>query len=40
MLIAKTGSFTPPFVLAAALIALGPLAFWLIVGDIRAEERV
>lgn len=33
-LIAKTGSYTPPFILAAALIALGPLAYWFIVGDI------
>ncbi len=33
-LIAKTGSYTPPFVLAAALIAVGPLAYWFIVGDI------
>ena len=34
VLIAKTGSYTPPFVLAAALIALGPLAFWFVVGDL------
>ena len=33
-LIAKTGSYTPPFVLAAVLIAVGPLAYWVIVGDI------
>jgi ACS family D-galactonate transporter-like MFS transporter len=33
-LIATTGSYTPPFVLAAALIAVGPLAYWFIVGDI------
>ena len=37
VLIAKTGSYTPPFVLAAALIALGPLAFWLIVGSVEGE---
>jgi MFS family permease len=37
VLIAKTGSYTPPFVLAAVLIAVGPLAFWLIVRDVKAE---
>lgn len=35
-LIEKTGSYTPPFVLAAALIALGPLALWAIVGDLKS----
>jgi nitrate/nitrite transporter NarK len=40
LLIAKTGSYTPPFVLAAALIAVGPLAYWFIVGNIsHAESR-
>ena len=38
-LIAKTGSYTPPFVLSATLIAVGPLAFWLIVGDIKQGRR-
>jgi MFS transporter, ACS family, D-galactonate transporter len=38
-LIAKTGSYTPPFVLAAVLVAVGPLAFWLIVGDLTAVHR-
>ena len=38
VLIAKTGSYTPPFVLAAALIAVGPLAFWFIVGGLEAER--
>ena len=37
VLIAKTGSYTPPFVLAAALIAVGPLAFWLIVREVPCE---
>jgi MFS family permease len=37
-LIAKTGSYTPPFVLAAVLIAVGPLAFWLIVGDLKVAR--
>ena len=37
-LIAKTGSYTPPFILAAALIAIGPLAFWLIVGQLTAVD--
>ena len=37
-LIAKTGSYAPPFILAAALIAAGPLAFWFIVGDITRRE--
>jgi MFS transporter, ACS family, D-galactonate transporter len=35
-LIASTGSYVPPFVLAAVLIALGPLALWLIVGELTA----
>ena len=38
-LIAQTGSYTPPFVLAAVLIAVGPLAFWFIVGDLKAVDR-
>ena len=37
-LIAKTGSYTPPFVLAASLIAVGPLAFWFIVGDVKSVD--
>jgi nitrate/nitrite transporter NarK len=36
VLISKTGSYTPPFVLAAVLIAVGPLAFWLIVREVTA----
>jgi MFS transporter, ACS family, D-galactonate transporter len=41
LLIANTGgSYTAPFLLAAALIALGPLAFWKIVGELKgAGER-
>jgi ACS family D-galactonate transporter-like MFS transporter len=38
-LIARTGSYAPPFILAAALIATGPLAFWFIVGDLTAVDR-
>jgi len=37
VLIERTGSYTPPFLLAAALIAVGPLAFWFIVGDLPEE---
>ena len=37
-LIAQTGSYTPPFVLAAALIAIGPLAFWFIVGELKTDN--
>ena len=37
-LIAKTGSYTPPFILSAALIAIGPLAYWFIVGDISRDR--
>jgi ACS family D-galactonate transporter-like MFS transporter len=40
MLIAATGSYVPPFVLAAGLIALGPLAIWLVVGDLTAVQRL
>lgn len=39
VLIARTGSYAPPFVLAAALIAIGPLAFWFIVGELTAVDR-
>jgi ACS family D-galactonate transporter-like MFS transporter len=35
LLIEKTGSYTPPFILAAGLIALGPIALWLIVTNLR-----
>ena len=38
-LIARTGSYAPPFVLAAVLIAIGPLAFWFIVGELTAVDR-
>jgi ACS family D-galactonate transporter-like MFS transporter len=34
-LIEKTGSYTPPFILAAGLIALGPIALWLVVTNLR-----
>ena len=37
VLIERSGSYTPPFLLAAALIALGPLAFWVIVGDLPED---
>ena len=37
ILIARSGSYTPPFVLAAALIATGPLAIWFIVRDLDAR---
>jgi nitrate/nitrite transporter NarK len=39
VLIAKTGSYAPPFMLAATLIAVGPLAFWFIVGELTAADR-
>ena len=38
-LIDRTGSYTPPFVLAASLIAIGPLAFWVIVGEVQSSDR-
>jgi ACS family D-galactonate transporter-like MFS transporter len=38
VLISRSGSYTPPFVLAAGLIALGPLAFWFIVGDVGVDD--
>ena len=34
-LIQRTGSYTPPFILAAVMIALGPIALWSIVTDLR-----
>jgi ACS family D-galactonate transporter-like MFS transporter len=37
-LIDRTGSYTPPFMLAAAFIAVGPLAFWFVVGELNAVE--
>jgi nitrate/nitrite transporter NarK len=39
VLIARTGSYAPAFMLAAALIALGPLALWFIVGELTAVDR-
>lgn len=36
VLIDRTGSYTAPFVLAASLIAVGPLALWTIVGDLES----
>ena len=39
VLISKSGgSYTPPFVLAAALIALGPLALWLVLGEVKPAD--
>jgi nitrate/nitrite transporter NarK len=38
VLIERTGSYTPPFLLAAGLVAAGPLAFWFIVGDLTPES--
>jgi ACS family D-galactonate transporter-like MFS transporter len=38
-LIAKTGSYAPPFMLSAGLIALGPLALWLITGELKAADN-
>jgi MFS family permease len=35
-LIAHTGSYSPPFMLAAGLIALGPLALWFVTRELRA----
>jgi len=35
VLIARTGSYTPAFALAAGLIALGPLALWFITGSLE-----
>jgi MFS family permease len=35
-LIDRSGSYTPAFMLAAAFIAIGPLAFWVIVGELKA----
>jgi MFS transporter, ACS family, D-galactonate transporter len=38
LLIAATGSYAPAFVLAAVLIALGPLALWLVVGELKPPD--
>ena len=37
-LIQATGSYTPPFVLAAVALAAGQLSFWLIVGRLPARR--
>ncbi len=37
-LIQSTGSYTPPFVLAAVAIATGQLFFWFIVGELKAQR--
>ena len=37
-LIDRTGSYTTPFVLAASLIAVGPLALWTVVGELKGSR--
>jgi MFS family permease len=37
-LIQRTDSYTPPFILAAVMIALGPLALWFIVTELSAAK--
>jgi ACS family D-galactonate transporter-like MFS transporter len=37
-LIAQTGSYAPAFILAGALIALGPLALWVVVGELKPPD--
>jgi len=37
-LIAQTGSYAPAFLLAGILIALGPLALWFVVGELKAPD--
>jgi ACS family D-galactonate transporter-like MFS transporter len=37
-LIDRTDSYTAPFVLAASLIAVGPLALWTVVGDLKVKS--
>jgi MFS family permease len=37
-LIERSGSYTPPFILAAALIAVGPIALWTVVTELTAEN--
>ena len=38
LLIDRTGSYTAPFVLAASLIAVGPLALWTVVGELEVKS--
>jgi len=38
-LIARTGSYTPGFALGPALLLVGLLSYWFIVGDLRAARR-
>jgi MFS transporter, ACS family, D-galactonate transporter len=38
-LIDRTGSYTAPFVLAALLIGVGPLALWTVVGELQGTAR-
>jgi nitrate/nitrite transporter NarK len=38
LLIDRTGSYTAPFVLAASLIAVGPLALWTVVGELEGKS--
>jgi MFS family permease len=38
LLIQRTGSYTPPFILAAVMIALGPIALWLVVTELNAAN--
>ena len=38
-LIAQTNSYSPPFILAAIIIAVGQLSFWLVVGPLRKQTE-
>ncbi len=40
LIIKWTGSYTPAFVLAAVMIAVGQLSFWFIVGDLKSTRQV
>jgi MFS family permease len=39
LIIKWTDSYTPAFVLAAVMIAVGQLSFWFIVGDLKSTKR-
>jgi ACS family D-galactonate transporter-like MFS transporter len=40
ILISRTGSYVPGFVLAALLLVIGILPYWFILGDLEPSDRI
>ncbi|MGH9455508.1 MAG: hypothetical protein ACRD2O_16225 [Terriglobia bacterium] len=39
LLISRTGSYTPAFILAAGVLIVSLAAYWLIVGELHCKEQ-